>query len=46
MSGTTQLFFILGALCLLGIVVDPTTQGIGDSKRTLSYELPAPTKEE
>lgn len=27
-------------LALLGIVVDPTTDGIGDSKRALSYSEP------
>lgn len=24
-------------LCLLGIVVDPTTEGVGDSQRALGY---------
>lgn len=28
-------------LCLLGIVVDPTTKGVADSKRALSYSSPA-----
>ena len=28
-------------LCLLGIVVDPTTKGITDSKRALNYSAPA-----
>ena len=27
-------------LCLLGICVDPTTSGIGDSERALSYQEP------
>lgn len=27
-------------LAILGIVVDPTTDGIGDSKRAMSYEEP------
>ena len=28
-------------LCLLGIVVDPTTKGITDSSRALNYSAPA-----
>lgn len=31
---------VLDLLVLLGIVVDPTTAGIGDSQRALSYETP------
>lgn len=31
---------ILGLLSLLGIIVDPTTAGLGDSKRALAYEEP------
>ena len=31
---------MLSALTLLGIVVDPTTKGIGDSERALSYDKP------
>ena len=31
------LFAVLG---ILGIVVDPTTEGLGDSKRAMSYEEP------
>ena len=27
-------------VCLLGIVVDPTTDGVGDSTRALSYKEP------
>lgn len=27
----------VNALCLLGIVVDPTTQGVADSERALEY---------
>lgn len=27
-------------LCLLGIVVDPTTQGIADSRQALTYSQP------
>lgn len=28
----------VNALCLLGIVVDPTTQGVADSDRALGYD--------
>lgn len=31
---------ILSLLGLLGVIVDPTTDGVGDSKRALSYEQP------
>ena len=31
---------IIELLCLLGIVVDPTTAGISDSNRALSYTEP------
>ena len=27
-------------VCILGIVVDPTTDGVGDSTRALSYKEP------
>ncbi len=41
-----QLLAIVGTvfalLALLGIVVDPTTEGIGDSERALGYEQPYP----
>lgn len=29
-----------GVLMLLGVVTDPTTQGIGDSARALTYTVP------
>lgn len=32
-------------LAILGIVADPTTQGIGDSERAIKYTEPAPKKE-
>lgn len=35
---------ILTVLVMLGIVVDPTTQGIGDSENALLYEEPATTR--
>jgi len=31
---------IFAVLVILGIVVDPTTEGIGDSQRALRYEEP------
>ena len=35
---------ILVALVAMGVVVDPTTQGIGDSENALMYEEPATTR--
>ncbi len=36
-----NVFYILvELLCLLGIVVDPTTQGVGDSAQALGYREP------
>lgn len=32
---------LINALCLLGIVVDPTTKGIADSERAMKYNKPA-----
>lgn len=37
---------IINALCLLGIVVDPTTKGIADSERAMNYDAPAGGEEE
>lgn len=41
-----QLVAVIGTvfalLALLGIVVDPTTEGIGDSERALGYDEPYP----
>ena len=41
-----QLIAVIGTvfalLGLLGLVVDPTTEGIGDSERALGYEEPYP----
>ena len=34
------LLLVLNALVALGVVIDPTTQGIGDSARALSYTEP------
>ena len=42
----TELLAIVNAafvlLSILGIVVDPTTEGIGDSERAMTYEEPFP----
>lgn len=35
---------ILIALVAMGVVVDPTTQGVGDSENALLYEEPATTR--
>lgn len=41
-----QLVAIIGTvfaiLALLGVVVDPTTEGVGDSERAMGYEEPYP----
>lgn len=37
---TTIISMVINILCLLGIVVDPTTAGIGDSNRALTYDEP------
>ena len=37
---------VFALLVILGIVVDPTTVGIGDSKRALDYEKPWKDKED
>ena len=41
---------VFALLVILGIVVDPTTNGIGDSERAMGYEIPwvdkPPEKEE
>ena len=31
---------VFGLLVILGLVVDPTTDGIGDSQRALGYDVP------
>lgn len=31
---------VINLLCLLGIVTDPTTQGISDSRQALTYDAP------
>lgn len=33
-------YMLIELLCLLGIVVDPTTQGVSDSKQALNYAAP------
>lgn len=37
---TTISGMVINVLCLLGIVVDPTTAGVGDSTQALSYDTP------
>ena len=32
---------IVTALSTLGVLVDPTTEGLGDSDRAMSYDVPA-----
>ena len=32
---------LFAVLAIMGVVVDPTTEGIGDSKRALNYHRPA-----
>lgn len=45
-----QLIAVVGTvftlLAILGIVVDPTTEGIGDSLRALEYDKPLTLEEE
>lgn len=36
---------VLTVLALLGVVVDPTTQGVSDSNQALQYEIPGSTTE-
>ena len=31
---------VFGVLVILGVVVDPTTQGVGDSRQAMGYEKP------
>ncbi len=40
------IFMVVDLLVMLGIVVDPTTTGITDSARAMSYESPNPDKPE
>lgn len=37
---TAIISMAINILCLLGIVVDPTTAGVGDSVRAMSYDKP------
>lgn len=37
---TTIISMVINILCLLGIVVDPTTAGVSDSLRAMSYDKP------
>jgi len=37
---TNVLYILVELLCLLGIVVDPTTKGLADSQRSMEYTKP------
>ena len=37
---------VIFLLCLLGIVVDPTTNGVTDSERAMGYEFPYKDEDE
>ena len=37
---TNVLYILVELLCLLGIVVDPTTKGVGDSGNAMMYTQP------
>ena len=41
---TTVIGMVINLLCLLGIVVDPTTDGVSDSARALTYVTPRADK--
>lgn len=41
---TTVIGMVINLLCLLGIVVDPTTDGVSDSARALTYGTPRADK--
>ena len=41
---TTVIGMVINLLCLLGIVVDPTTDGVSDSARALTYDAPRADK--
>ena len=41
---TTVVGMVINLLCLLGIVVDPTTDGVSDSARALTYDTPRADK--
>ena len=41
---TTVIGMVINLLCLLGIVVDPTTAGVSDSARALTYGAPRADK--
>ena len=41
---TTVIGMVINLLCLLGIVIDPTTDGVSDSARALTYDEPRADK--
>lgn len=36
---------VFGVLALVGVAVDPTTEGVGDSEQAMQYEIPRPKTE-
>ena len=40
------LFMVIDLLVMLGVIIDPTTTGVTDSDRAMSYETPNPDKPE
>ena len=44
-SIVTMIGIVVNVLCMLGIVVDPTTKGVTDSARAMSYDSPSPGEE-
>lgn len=39
-SVVTIIGIVVNVLCMLGIVVDPTTKGVADSARAMGYNAP------
>lgn len=37
---------VFGVLALVGVAVDPTTEGVGDSAQAMQYEIPRPKTDE
>ena len=40
-EGTQAVGLVINILAMVGIVTDPTTQGVSDSNRALTYDKPA-----
>ena len=45
-AGTAVVTVVFTILSLVGIVADPTTQGIGDSAQAMTYTSPKPKESE